>query len=133
MSESDFSVFALAEPGVGKTAVAEAIAQVLASAIEQQEEKKTFKLPISNPFRKRDGGNKPNSSETKEVDYILPPCPPSLAGARLISIELASLVAGTANRGDFETKVQNLIKEASTSNVILFIDEIHNLTGTGGG
>lgn len=127
------SVFALVEPGVGKTAVAEAIAQVLASAMAQEEEKKTFKLPISNPFRKRDGENKPTSSETKEVDYILPPCPPSLAGARLISIELASLVAGTANRGDFEKRVQNLIKEASSSNVILFIDEIHNLIGTGGG
>jgi ATP-dependent Clp protease ATP-binding subunit ClpC len=46
---------------------------------------------------------------------------------------LAGLVAGTANRGDFENKIKNLIKEASTSNVILFIDEIHNLIGTGGG
>jgi len=43
------------------------------------------------------------------------------------------LVAGTRNRGDFEGKVQSLIKEAQNNNVILFIDEIHNLIGTGGG
>jgi len=43
------------------------------------------------------------------------------------------LVAGTSNRGDFERKMKNLIKEASENNVILFIDEIHNLVGTGGG
>ena len=90
-------------------------------------------MPIKNPFRERDGDIEDTTSETKEMEYSLPPCPPSLAGARLISIELASLVAGTANRGDFEKKVQNLIKEASTSNVILFIDEIHNLIGAGGG
>jgi ATP-dependent Clp protease ATP-binding subunit ClpC len=123
------------EPGVGKTAVAEGIAQVLASAIadDGQPEKPKFKFPIKNPFRSRDADKEDTTSETKEMEYSLPPCPPSLAGARLISIELASLVAGTANRGDFEKKVQNLIKEASTSNVILFIDEIHNLIGAGGG
>jgi len=63
----------------------------------------------------------------------LPPCPKALEGYRLISVELASLVAGTRNRGDFEEKVQKLIKEASNTNIILFIDEIHNLIGTGGG
>jgi ATP-dependent Clp protease ATP-binding subunit ClpC len=75
-----------------------------------------------------DGGDDEN-----EVAYELPPCPKSLLGARLIQVELASLVAGTANRGDFEQKVKNLIKEASNANVVLFIDEIHNLIGTGGG
>jgi hypothetical protein len=54
-------------------------------------------------------------------DYNLPPCPKSLLGARIISIELAGLVAGTSNRGDFERKMKNLIKEASENNVILFI------------
>ncbi len=56
-----------------------------------------------------------------------------MQGFRLINVELASLVAGTRNRGDFEEKVQKLIKEASNTNIILFIDEIHNLIGTGGG
>jgi ATP-dependent Clp protease ATP-binding subunit ClpC len=120
------------EPGVGKTAVAEAIAQVLASSAMEEGEQKKPRFSIKNPFKKNND-NDSESSEQREVDYILPKCPTSLAGARLISIDLASLVAGTANRGDFEKKVQNLIKEASTSNVILFIDEIHNLIGTGGG
>lgn len=48
-------------------------------------------------------------------------------------MDLASLVAGTRNRGDFEEKMKKLIKEASNTNTILFIDEIHNLIGTGGG
>ena len=56
-----------------------------------------------------------------KIDYNLPPCPKSLLGARVISIELAGLVAGTSNRGDFERKMKNLIKEASENNVILFI------------
>jgi len=84
-----------------------------------------------------------NNSETEETStaeegsdeivYQLPPCPASLLGARVISIELAGLVAGTSNRGDFERKMKNLIQEASENNVILFVDEIHNLIGTGGG
>ena len=73
-----------------------------------------------------------NEDDDNEV-YVLPPCPKSLLGARLISIELAGLVAGTSNRGDFEKKIKSLITEASENNVILFIDEIHNLIGTGGG
>ncbi len=93
---------------------------------------------LRNPFRR-------GSSETAEanngqvnkagdvLDFDLPKCPKALQGFRLISVELASLVAGTRNRGDFEEKVQNLIKEASNTNIILFIDEIHNLIGTGGG
>ena len=67
------------------------------------------------------------------VESDLPPCPASLLGARLINVELAGLVAGTSNRGEFERKIKNLVKEASENNVILFIDEIHNLIGTGGG
>lgn len=83
--------------------------------------------------RKGKDGSKATNGEDGAIDYELPPCPRSLLGARLINVELASLVAGTSNRGDFEQKIKNLIKEASNSNVILFIDEIHNLIGTGGG
>eukprot|EP00548_Thalassiothrix_antarctica_P000555 CAMPEP_0194136888 /NCGR_PEP_ID=MMETSP0152-20130528/6832_1 /TAXON_ID=1049557 /ORGANISM="Thalassiothrix antarctica, Strain L6-D1" /LENGTH=933 /DNA_ID=CAMNT_0038833691 /DNA_START=186 /DNA_END=2987 /DNA_ORIENTATION=+ len=129
----------IGEPGVGKTAVAEALAQVLASAIANPDgdKKKGGGFKFRNPFKTNKDGDIKEEVEPEiqegDIVYTLPTCPASLAGARLISVELASLVAGTANRGDFEEKVQNLIKEASNSNVILFIDEIHNLIGTGGG
>jgi ATP-dependent Clp protease ATP-binding subunit ClpC len=121
--------------GVGKTAIAEGIAQVLATALIEEAASQGMKFPkldfpVPNPF-----GKKEITEEIEVVDddpYMLPRCPKSLAGARLISIDLASLVAGTANRGDFEKRVQNLIREASTSNVILFIDELHQIVSTGG-
>lgn len=75
----------------------------------------------------------PNGDAIEAVLPDLPPCPPSLIGTRLINIELASLVAGTASRGSLEEKLKKMIKEASENNVILFIDEIHNLIGAGGG
>ena len=123
---------------MGKTAVAEAIAQVLANGLLEVQQELDEKKPTSkirNLFsRKRDEevGSKINGKEST-FDYELPACPTSLRGARLISIELAGLVAGTSNRGDFENKIKNLVKEASENNIILFIDEIHNLIGTGGG
>ena len=96
------------------------------------------KLPkiVQNPFRRKEAAEADaNDSPTPEelMGYNLPPCPASLVGARIINVELANLVAGTSNRGDFEKKVKKLIEEASNNNVILFIDEIHNLIGTGGG
>ena len=113
-----------------KTAIAEALAQVLASSYPSVE----VKLPAStfNPFA-NDGQGEAIDNSAEQDEYQLPPCPKALEGYRIISVELASLVAGTRNRGDFEEKVQKLIKEASSTNVILFIDEIHNLIGTGGG
>lgn len=105
----------------------------MATSIDDKKKDKVDgkKFTFSNPF----GGKKDKEEKVEEVPaivYELPSCPASLEGARLIRVELASLVAGTANRGDFEQKVQNLIKEASNSNVILFIDEIHTIIGTGG-
>lgn len=131
----------IGDPGVGKTAVAEAIAQVLASGLIELQGLAEEAKP-QNKIRRRLGGmlNGNRKEEAKvvdepmeTVDYDLPPCPKALLGCRLVSVELASLVAGTSNRGDFEKKVKSLIKEASDSNVILFIDEIHNLIGAGGG
>lgn len=123
--------------------MAEGIAQVLANGLREvseiaEEAKPTSKIRkrlgnILNRGGKKDKANGGEENGTEMVDYELPPCPKSLMGARLISIELAGLVAGTSNRGDFEKKIKNLIKEASENNVILFIDEIHNLIGTGGG
>ncbi len=82
----------IGEPGVGKTAIAEGIAQKIASG--------------DVPFRLKD----------KEI-YLL---------------DLTALVAGTQFRGQFEGRVKSLIEEIkSTGNIILFIDEVHNLVGTG--
>ena len=59
--------------------------------------------------------------------------PPVLAGKRLISLDLGSIVAGTKYRGDFEKRLKTIIKEVSESpDVILFIDEFHTIVGAGG-
>lgn len=82
----------IGEPGVGKTAIAEGIAQKLAD------------------------GDVPFRLQCKEL-YML---------------DLTSLVAGTQFRGQFEGRVKALIEEIKTAgNIILFIDEVHNLVGTG--
>ena len=82
----------IGEPGVGKTAIAEGIAQKLADG--------------DVPFR--------------------------LQGKELYMLDLTSLVAGTQFRGQFEGRVKALIEETKTAgNIILFIDEVHNLVGTG--
>ena len=82
----------IGEPGVGKTAIAEGIAQKIAS---------------------------------NEV-------PAKLAGKELWMLDLTALVAGTQFRGQFESRVKGLVEEVKREgNIILFIDEIHNLVGTG--
>ena len=59
--------------------------------------------------------------------------PPVLAGKRLISLDLGSIVAGTKYRGDFEKRLKTIIKEvADNPDVILFIDEFHTIVGAGG-
>ena len=53
---------------------------------------------------------------------------------RVVSLDMASIVAGTKYRGQFEERMKRLIKELSQDkNVILFIDEIHTIVGAGGG
>lgn len=82
----------IGEPGVGKTAIAEGIAQRI--------------LKGDVPFNLRD----------KKV-YLL---------------DLTALVAGTQFRGQFESRVKGLVDEVKQEkNIILFIDEVHNLVGTG--
>ncbi len=59
--------------------------------------------------------------------------PSKLLGKRIISVSMASLVAGTKYRGEFEERLEKMIRELEESDeVILFIDEIHTLVGAGG-
>lgn len=59
--------------------------------------------------------------------------PPALFGKRIIALDLAAVIAGTKYRGQFEERIKRIIKEVSEAkNIILFIDELHTLIGTGG-
>ena len=59
--------------------------------------------------------------------------PLNLRNKRIISITMATLVAGTKYRGEFEDRLGKIIKELEDNNdIILFIDEIHTLVGAGG-
>ncbi|MBO4734750.1 MAG: ATP-dependent Clp protease ATP-binding subunit [Clostridia bacterium] len=82
----------IGEPGVGKTAIAEGLAQRIAR------------------------GEAPARLLDKEIHLL----------------DLTGLVAGTQFRGQFESRVKGLVDEIkNTGNIILFIDEIHNLVGAG--
>ena len=82
----------IGEAGVGKTAIAEAIAQRMA------------RLDV----------------------------PPRLRDKRLAALDLTSMVAGTKYRGDFEERIKSTIDEViAAGNVVLFIDELHTIIGTG--
>ncbi len=82
----------IGEPGVGKTAIAEGIAQKISSG---------------------------------EVPF-------NLKDKRVYLLDLTALVAGTQFRGQFESRVKGLIDEVKDAgNIILFIDEVHNLVGAG--
>ena len=58
--------------------------------------------------------------------------PRALQQKKLIALDLVSLIAGTKYRGEFEERVKNLMDEvAQAHDIILFIDEIHNIIGAG--
>ncbi len=59
--------------------------------------------------------------------------PNNLKTKRIISLDMATLVAGTKYRGEFEERVRKILKEVEENDdIILFIDEIHTLVGAGG-
>ena len=60
--------------------------------------------------------------------------PIDLINKKIVSIDLASMVAGTKFRGDFEDRLRRILEAVRTNpDIILFIDEIHNIVGAGGG
>ena len=59
--------------------------------------------------------------------------PLNLQNKRIISLDMATLVSGTKYRGEFEERMQKILREVEQEeNIILFIDEIHTLVGAGG-
>lgn len=60
--------------------------------------------------------------------------PPSLQSVRLLSLDVGALLAGASMRGEFESRLKAVLKDASDSAlpVILFVDEVHTLVGAGG-
>ena len=61
--------------------------------------------------------------------------PNSMKGKRLLSLQLGQLLAGTGVRGEFEERLQSILKEMEEAKgeIILFIDEIHTVVGAGSG
>ncbi len=58
---------------------------------------------------------------------------PSLKGKRIYELDIASTVGGTKYRGEFEDKIKKILKKVKESkNIILFVDEIHNIVHAGG-
>ena len=82
----------IGEPGVGKTAIVEGLAQRMAAG----------------------------------------DVPPQLKDKRLMSLNMASLVAGTKYRGEFEERLRDVLAEIKRcGNIILFVDEMHTIVGAG--
>jgi type VI secretion system protein VasG len=60
--------------------------------------------------------------------------PPALLDVRLLSLDVGALLAGASMRGEFESRLKSVLKEASDAAqpVLLFVDEVHTLVGAGG-
>ena len=59
--------------------------------------------------------------------------PDTIAGKRLVALDMSGLVAKSKYRGEFEERIKRVIKEVSEAgNVLLFIDELHTIIGAGG-
>ncbi|MFA5872138.1 MAG: ATP-dependent Clp protease ATP-binding subunit [Parcubacteria group bacterium] len=58
--------------------------------------------------------------------------PPALIGKKIVSLDMGLIVAGTSFRGEFEARLKSILEETRAGkNIILFIDEVHNIIGAG--
>lgn len=83
----------IGEPGVGKTAIAEGLAERIVSGL----------------------------------------VPETVAGKRVVTLDLSGMVAGSKYRGEFEERIKRVIREVILAgNILLFLDELHTIIGAGG-
>jgi len=108
-------------PVIGREAELDLIAQVL------------LRKNKNNPVLVGEAGvGKTAIAEGLAQRFVSKSCPAPLQGLRLVELSLAALVAGTKYRGQFEERLLELSKEVMANpNVVLFLDEIHTLVGTG--
>lgn len=83
----------IGEPGVGKTAIVEGIAERITTGM----------------------------------------VPDTVAGKRVVSLDMSGIVAGSKYRGEFEERIKKVLQEVrAAGNILLFIDELHTIIGAGG-
>jgi ATP-dependent Clp protease ATP-binding subunit ClpC len=110
------------DPIVGREKEIERVAQILSRR------KKNNPILIGDP-----GVGKSSIAEGLALRILDKKVPHTLLEKRVVALDLASLVAGTKYRGQFEERMKAIIVELERShNIILFIDEIHTLVGAGG-
>jgi ATP-dependent Clp protease ATP-binding subunit ClpC len=110
------------DPIVGREKEIERIAQILSRR------KKNNPILIGEP-----GVGKSAIAEGLALRIVKRQVSRVLFGKRVITLDLASIVAGTKYRGQFEERMKAILNELSqVSNIILFIDEIHTIVGAGG-
>lgn len=109
------------DPVIGREDEVKRIIQILARR------KKNNPILIGEP-----GVGKTSVVEMLATLIVNGKCPRKLLGKRIVLLELSSLVAGTKYRGQFEERMKAIIDELrENKNVIIFIDEIHTVIGTG--
>lgn len=109
------------DPVVGREAVIERVAQVLSRR------KKNNPVLIGDP-----GVGKTAVVEGLAQHIVSGHVNGALCDKRIVSLDINSVVAGTKFRGQFEERMKTILKELSTHpEIILFIDEIHNIVGAG--
>ena len=110
------------DPIVGRELEIERLAQILSRR------KKNNPVLIGEP-----GVGKSAIAEGMAIRIIQKKVSRILFGKRIIALDLASIVAGTKYRGQFEERMKAILNELSKNdNIILFIDEIHTIVGAGG-
>jgi ATP-dependent Clp protease ATP-binding subunit ClpC len=109
------------DPVIGRDAEILRIAQILSRR------KKNNPIIIGEP-----GCGKTALVEGLAMKIVSGECPRNLVDKRIVNLDLTSVVAGTKYRGQFEERMKVIIEELSANpNIIVFIDEIHTLVGSG--